>query len=106
MAEQSTGSARPFRLRVRGLPQQIALRAQRSFAPEVLTSVRRYYDLMCQSRRLSPTSLLHSLVSLGSLDQPLLVIRTFPTFTTANPSLDAWTFTPAVSVVLLPVSSY
>lgn len=24
----------------------------------------------------------------------------------ANPSLDAWTFTPAVSVVHLPVSSY
>jgi hypothetical protein len=34
---------------------------------------------MCQSQSLSPTSLLHSLVSLCSLDHPLLVFRTFPT---------------------------
>jgi len=61
------------------LPHQIALRAQRSFAPEVLTAVHRYYDLMCQSRSLSPTSLLHPLVSLCSLDHLLLDLRTFPT---------------------------
>ena len=60
---------------------------------------------MCQSQSLSPTSLLHSLVSLGSLDHLLLVFRTFPTLLSANPSLDAWTFTPAVPGVLLPVSS-
>ena len=51
---------------------------------------------MCQSQSLSPTSLLHSLASLCSLDHLLLVFRTFPTFRFANPSLDAWTFTPAV----------
>ena len=45
----------------------------------MLTAVQRYYDLMCQSRSLSPTSLLHSLVSLCSLDHLLLVFRTFPT---------------------------
>lgn len=45
----------------------------------MLTAVHRYYDLMCQSRSLSPTSLLHSLVSLCSLDHLLLVFSTFPT---------------------------
>ncbi len=60
---------------------------------------------MCQSRSLSPTALLHSLVSLCSLDHPLLVFWTFPTLPSANPSLDAWTFTPAASKVPLPVSS-
>ncbi len=53
--------------------------------PEVLcsssvTCLHCYYDLMCQSQSLSPTSLLHSLASLCSLDHPLLVFRTFPTF--------------------------
>jgi len=60
---------------------------------------------MCQSQSLSPTSLLHSLVSLCSLDHPLLVFRTFPTLLSANLSPDAWTFTPAASGVHLPVSS-
>ncbi len=39
----------------------------------------RSYDLMCQSCRLPPPSLLHSEVGLCSLDHPLLVVRTFPT---------------------------
>jgi len=60
---------------------------------------------MCQSRILSPASLLHSPTGLCSLDHPLLVFGTFPTLHSANPSLDAWTFTPAASEVLLPVSS-
>lgn len=48
---------------------------------------------------------LSSLLSLCSLDHPLLVYGTFPTFRLANPSLDAWTFTPAASGVHLLVSS-
>ena len=47
----------------------------------------------------------NSLVSLCSLDHPLLVFRTFPTLRPTNPSLDAWTYTPAASGVHLPVSS-
>lgn len=46
-----------------------------------------------------------SLVSLRSLDHPLLVSGTFPTLRLPNPSLDAWTYTPAASGVHSPVSS-
>ena len=63
----------------RACSQDVALRAQRSFAPEALHLLHSYYDLMCQSRSLSPTSLLHPLVSLCSLDHLLLVFGTFPT---------------------------
>jgi hypothetical protein len=60
----------------------------------------------CASPKASPQlRLVGSLVSLCSLDHPLLLSRTFPTFRLANPSLDAWTFTPAASGVHLLVSS-
>ena len=84
---------------------EVAQCAQRSFAQGGLTSRLCSYDLMCQSQSLPPASLLHSLVSLCSLDHPLLVSGTFPTLRLPNPSLDAWTYTPAASGVLLPVSS-
>ena len=86
------------------------LRRNCTVCPEVLCSGRVNsrlcsYDLMCQSQSLSPASFLHSLASLCSLDHPLLVSGTFPTLRLPNPSLDAWTYTPAASGVLLPVSS-
>jgi hypothetical protein len=86
------------------------LRRNCTVCPEVLCSGRVNsrlcsYDLMCQSQSLSPASLLHSLLSLCSLDHPLLVSGTFPTLRLPNPSLDAWTYTPAASGVHPPVSS-
>ena len=85
--------------------QDVALRAQRSFAPEALPS---FFALTtsCASPKAShQLRFVNSLVSLYSLDHPLLVSGTFPTFRLPNPSLDAWTYTPAASGVLLPVSS-
>jgi hypothetical protein len=81
---------------IRHLSRPLAPRAQRSFAPEALPS---FIALMtsCASPKAShQLRFIHSLVSLCSLDHPLLVYRTFPTFTTANLSLDAWTSTPAL----------
>jgi len=80
--------------------------------PEVLCSGKRYLSILalmtsCASPgRLPPPSLLHSEVGLCSLVHPLLVVRTFPTLSAANPSLDAWSPTPAGLVVRLPVSSH
>ena len=59
--------------------QVVALRAQRSFAPEALPS---FFALTtsCASPKAShQLRFVNSLVSLYSLDHPLLVFRTFPT---------------------------
>lgn len=69
-----------------------------------VTSLLRYYGLMCQSICLSATSLSHSLQSLRRLDHPRLVngpSRRYP----ANLSPDASSPTPAAPEVLLLVSS-
>ena len=61
----------------------------------------------CASPKPSPLlSLFRSLGSPCSLDHPLLVFGTFPTLYDANLFLDAWTLTPALSVVPVPVSSH
>src|SRR5258708_3292330 len=87
-------------------PQSVTQCAQRSFASGRVNSLHRSYDLMCQSQSLSPAIACRSLGSPCSLDHPLLVFGTFPTLSAANLSLDAWTLTPALSVVPIPVSSH
>jgi hypothetical protein len=85
--------------------QDVALRAQRSFAPEALHLLHSYYDLMCQSQSLSPTSLCRLAGQSSQLGPPTAGLRDLPDVTCANLSPDAWTHTPAASGVLLPVSS-
>ena len=83
----------------------VALPAQRSFAPEALPSFLAP-TISCASPKAShQLRFVSSLVSLRSLDHPLLVFRTFPTLRPTNLSLDAWTYTPAASGVHSPVSS-
>jgi hypothetical protein len=87
-------------------PQSLTRCAQRSFAEERVNSLPCSYDLMCQSQSLFPAVAFHSLGSPCSLDHPLLVSGTFPTLSDANLFLDAWTHTPALAAVLVPVSSH
>jgi hypothetical protein len=78
---------------------------QRSFAPEALHFLHRYYDLIGQSQGLSPTSLFTLAGQSLQLGPPAAGLQDLPDVTVRESSLDAWTFTPAASGVHLPVSS-
>jgi hypothetical protein len=82
----------------------------RTTCPEVLCSrsvtfLHCYYNLMCQSRSLSPTSLIKLAGQSLQLGPSAAGLQDLPDVRLANPSPDAWTFTPAASGVPLPVSS-
>ena len=102
----SAGSDRCGWLKSSACSQDVALRAQRSFAPEALHLLHSYYDLMCQSRSLLPASLCRLAGQSSQLGPPTAGLSA-PSrrYLRANLSPDAWTHTPAASGVLLPVSS-
>jgi hypothetical protein len=84
--------------------RMIAAAYPEALCSESVTSLHRYYGLMCQSICLFTTSLPHSWQSLCRLDHPRLVngpSRRYP----ASLSLDASSPTPVALKVLLLVSS-
>ena len=75
----SAGSDRCGWLKSSACSQDVALRAQRSFAPEALHLLHSYYDLSASPEASYQLRFVGSLVSLRSLDHLLLVFGTFPT---------------------------
>jgi hypothetical protein len=78
--------------------------ANSAACPEALRF--RYYGLMCQSCPLLLTSLFTLVSRSLQFGPPSAGGQDLPGVISANPSMDAWTPTPADSVVLLPVSSH
>src|SRR2546426_6089209 len=80
----SAGSDRCGWLKSSACSQDVALRAQRSFAPEALHLLHSYYDLMCQSRSLLPASLCRLAGQSSQLGPPTAGLRHLPDVTCAR----------------------
>src|SRR5438552_5569092 len=80
----SAGSDRCGWLKSSACSQDVALRAQRSFAPEALHLLHSYYDLSASPEASYQLRFVGSLVSLRSLDHLLLVFRHLPDVTCAR----------------------
>ena len=97
--------ASPWRIRLlpalspAPVPSNFAPRAQRSFAPEALPS---FIALMTSCANPLPNFAFTLASQFLLLGPPALVLGTFPTFSTRDPSPDAWTFTPAASGCIYP----